>query len=109
MMSSQASIMLITSIAFAGNGNRSAVRRRARARHCVEPKQFHDIAGYYNRFDVFELKVRRERLQPIAFSDAGLVGGGKVAAGSHATSQDKPMTEESPASMEVLRSLVSRT
>ena len=22
---------------------------------CVEPKQFHDIVGYYNRFDVFEL------------------------------------------------------
>lgn len=36
---------------------------------CVEPKQFHDIVGYYNRFDVFDLKVSRPRLQPIAFSD----------------------------------------
>ena len=36
---------------------------------CVEPKQFHDIVGYYNRFDVFELKVTRKRLTPIAFSD----------------------------------------
>lgn len=36
---------------------------------CVEPKQFHDIVGYYNRFDVFELNVTRKRLTPIAFSD----------------------------------------
>ena len=38
---------------------------------CVEPKQFHDIVGYYNRFDVFELNVTRKRLTPIAFSDNG--------------------------------------
>lgn len=31
---------------------------------CVEPKQFHDVVGYYQRFDVFDLKVRRERLGP---------------------------------------------
>ena len=24
---------------------------------CVEPKQFHDVVGYYNRFDVFDLRV----------------------------------------------------
>ena len=34
---------------------------------CVEPKQFHDIVGYYNRFDVFDLKVTRKRLSPIEF------------------------------------------
>ncbi|MDA8110469.1 MAG: carbon-nitrogen hydrolase family protein [Betaproteobacteria bacterium] len=34
---------------------------------CVEPKQFHDVVGGYNRFDVFDLKVNRARLQPIAF------------------------------------------
>ena len=34
---------------------------------CVEPKQFHDVVGYYNRFDVFELKVDRKRLAPITF------------------------------------------
>src|SRR4029078_4187601 len=37
---------------------------------CVEPKQFHDVVGYYNRFDVFDLKVTRTRLKPIAIDDA---------------------------------------
>jgi len=37
---------------------------------CVEPKQFHDVVGYYNRFDVFDLHVTRKRLTPIAFSDS---------------------------------------
>lgn len=36
---------------------------------CVEPKQFHDVVGYYNRFDIFDLQVRRERLQPARFLD----------------------------------------
>jgi aliphatic nitrilase len=36
---------------------------------CVEPKQFHDVVGYYNRFDVFELNVDRTRLTPIKLSD----------------------------------------
>lgn len=38
---------------------------------CVEPKQFHDVVGYYNRFDVFGLSVNRRRLGPATFSDAG--------------------------------------
>jgi aliphatic nitrilase len=38
---------------------------------CVEPKQFHDVVGYYNRFDIFDLTVTRKRLSPIAFSDEG--------------------------------------
>ena len=37
---------------------------------CVEPKQFHDVVGYYNRFDVFDLQVNRKRLSPIAFTEA---------------------------------------
>lgn len=36
---------------------------------CVEPKQFHDIVGYYNRFDVFHLTVNRTRLTPVTLSD----------------------------------------
>ena len=36
---------------------------------CVELKQFHDVVGYYNRFDVIELNVKRTRLTPIEFID----------------------------------------
>jgi nitrilase len=34
---------------------------------CVEPKQFHDVVGGYNRFDVFKLTVNRSANRPIAF------------------------------------------
>ena len=34
---------------------------------CVEPKQFHDIAGGYNRFDIFKLTVDRSARRPISF------------------------------------------
>lgn len=37
---------------------------------CIEPKQFHDVAGYYNRFDVFDLKVNRKRLHPVSFENS---------------------------------------
>src|SRR3569623_530825 len=36
---------------------------------CVEPKQYHDVTGYYNRFDVFSLTVNRKRQHPITFVD----------------------------------------
>jgi aliphatic nitrilase len=39
-------------------------------RACVEPKQFHDVVGYYNRFDVFDLTVDRTRLRPVTWRDA---------------------------------------
>jgi len=35
----------------------------------VELKQFHDVVGYYNRFDIFELKVNRSRRLPASFFD----------------------------------------
>ena len=38
---------------------------------CVEPKQFHDVVGYYNRFDIFKLTVNRAANRPIAFEPAG--------------------------------------
>ncbi len=34
---------------------------------CIEPKQFHDVVGYYNRFDVFDLKVNRKRIEPVTW------------------------------------------
>ncbi|QDU97496.1 carbon-nitrogen hydrolase family protein [Lignipirellula cremea] len=39
---------------------------------CVEPKQFHDISGGYNRFDVFQLTVDRSANRPIAFVNRDL-------------------------------------
>jgi hypothetical protein len=34
---------------------------------CVEPKQYHDVAGAYNRFDIFTLTVNRAAHRPITF------------------------------------------
>jgi aliphatic nitrilase len=33
----------------------------------VEPKQFHDVAGSYNRFDIFHLRIDRSRRDPVRF------------------------------------------
>lgn len=38
---------------------------------CIVPKQFQDVVGYYNRFDVFQLSVNRHPLNPVEFNDAG--------------------------------------
>ena len=35
----------------------------------IEPKQFHDVVGYYNRFDIFEFKVDRSMRDPARFSE----------------------------------------
>jgi aliphatic nitrilase len=35
---------------------------------CVEPKQFHDVSGGYNRFDIFQLTVNRTHSRPIQFA-----------------------------------------
>jgi aliphatic nitrilase len=35
----------------------------------VEPKQFHDVVGYYNRFDIFSLTINRGSLRPAKFLD----------------------------------------
>ena len=42
---------------------------------CVEPKQFHDVVGYYNRFDVFKLTVDRSANRPISFAEEPAPGG----------------------------------
>ncbi|MCC6781100.1 MAG: carbon-nitrogen hydrolase family protein [Hyphomicrobiales bacterium] len=36
----------------------------------VEPKQFHDVVGYYNRFDIFRLEVDRSKRDPAVFIDS---------------------------------------
>ncbi|HEY0201817.1 MAG TPA: carbon-nitrogen hydrolase family protein [Burkholderiaceae bacterium] len=36
---------------------------------CVVPKQFQDVVGYYNRFDVFSLSVNRNTHTPATFSN----------------------------------------
>jgi nitrilase len=36
---------------------------------CVEPKQFHDVVGYYNRFDIFRLNIDRSARDPATFVD----------------------------------------
>jgi len=38
---------------------------------CIVPKQFHDVVGHYNRFDVFSLQVNRAALAPAVFLDPG--------------------------------------
>jgi nitrilase len=38
--------------------------------HAVEQKQFHDVVGYYNRFDIFRLEVDRTPRDPAAFLEA---------------------------------------
>ncbi|KAL4983203.1 carbon-nitrogen hydrolase [Aspergillus falconensis] len=38
---------------------------------CVEGKQYHDVAGGYQRLDVFELKVNRRRVDPVVFAGEG--------------------------------------
>lgn len=35
----------------------------------VEQKQFHDVTGYYNRFDIFDLEVDRRPRDPARFVD----------------------------------------
>lgn len=36
----------------------------------IVPKQFHDVVGYYNRFDVFDLRVNNRALEPVTFAKA---------------------------------------
>jgi aliphatic nitrilase len=67
---------------------------------CVEPKQFHDIVGYYNRFDVFKLTVDRSVNRPISFSpesaagDAGMTS--QAAAGLTSPGSIIPADDASP-------------
>ncbi len=35
---------------------------------CIEPKQFHDFVGGYQRFDVFKVEINRDRLEPVTWT-----------------------------------------
>jgi hypothetical protein len=39
---------------------------------CIEPKQYHDIIGAYNRFDIFKLTVDRTPQTPARFGANGI-------------------------------------
>ncbi|MEN9866383.1 MAG: hypothetical protein RL748_1973 [Pseudomonadota bacterium] len=39
---------------------------------CIEPKQFQDVVGYYNRYDVFDLHITRKRSTTAIYHDEGL-------------------------------------
>lgn len=45
----------------------------------VEPKQFHDVVGYYNRFDIFDFHVDRSKREPAHFHE-----------GAHQAKSDAP-------------------
>src|SRR5690606_3348425 len=36
----------------------------------VEQKRFHDVVGYYNRFDIFDLRVDRSRREPARYVES---------------------------------------
>lgn len=46
---------------------------------CVEPKQFHDVVGYYNRFDIFQVNVDRTPREPASFGAAAATSFGQGA------------------------------
>ena len=41
---------------------------------CVVQKQFHDVVGHYNRFDIFNLQVNRSANRPVSFEDENAEG-----------------------------------
>ena len=54
---------------------------------CVEPRQFQDVAGYYNRFDIFRLSVDRSTNRPIVFEPSPTV---ELAARAEAVEEERP-------------------
>lgn len=64
---------------------------------CVVPKQFQDVVGYYNRFDIFELKVNRRPLSPAQFVDGASMSPHDVADTSFPASDASwPLDQSTP-------------
>lgn len=36
-------------------------------KECIAPKQYHDIIGHYNRFDIFNLQINRSDQSPLSY------------------------------------------
>jgi nitrilase len=69
---------------------------------CVEQKQFHDVVGYYNRFDIFRLDVDRTQRNPVAFIEdvtaAPSTGGARTAGNGRSQEPNGPLLAAEPAS-----------
>jgi len=48
---------------------------------CIEPKQYHDIIGHYNRFDIFELNVNRAVQSSVRLHDGATEADGEMPGG----------------------------
>ena len=59
----------------------------------VEQKQFHDVTGYYNRFDIFDLKVDRTPREPIRYVDGSGAADRPLLADTPSSSQHKPQSD----------------
>lgn len=64
---------------------------------CVEPKQFHDVSGYYNRFDVFELTVNMARSHTVHLRNLDLDSDGPRIAPGDASAELEPSARWSAA------------
>lgn len=60
---------------------------------CVEPKQFHDVVGSYNRFDIFHLTVDRSRNRPVTFRAEDVIGEATPSTTVEAGADEKPVLE----------------
>jgi hypothetical protein len=69
---------------------------------CIEPKQYHDIRGHYNRFDIFSLEVNRTPLEPIRFRSSSVHAETQIAADAGAND-----LEDDTASIVRLRASIS--